>query len=455
MEHRTEHDLLGSREIPASAYWGIHTLRAKENFVFGGWAAPSELIKAMAMVKKACLKANEERGYVSPEICRAISQACDEIIAGDFADQFPVEALQGGAGTSTNMNVNEVIANRALELRGKSKGDYSAIHPLSHVNLHQSTNDVYPTALKIAAIYGMRDLGKKAAALQGAFQKKEKEFSSLLTIGRTEMQNAVPMTLGSQFACFAEAIGRDRWRTAKCEERLRVVNLGGTAIGTGMAAPKSYIFLAAEKLREITGLGLSRAENPMDQTANADVFVEVAGMLAAHAVNLQKISADLRLLHMLGDISLAPVQVGSSIMPGKINPVICEAVISAAIKAKADIAIVNETASLGTLQINEFLPLLAQALLEAIRILSASDAMLSRHVDGIIADKDACRVHVEQSPTIITAFLPEIGYEAAQKLVEEFAQCKGVTFRAFIEQKLGKKLVDEILSAERIMALGF
>ncbi len=454
MKTRTEHDLLGEREIPAEAYWGIHTLRAHENFVLGGRRVHPGLVAAIANVKKACAAANAQLGYLEVRKAGAIAAACDEIIAGGLAGQFVLDALQGGAGTSTNMNVNEVVANRALELIGKPKGDYETIHPLSHVNLHQSTNDVYPTALKVAAINGLRALSEAAALLQGSFQKKENEFSRIVTIGRTEMQNAVPMTLGSQFACFAEAIGRDRWRTFKSEERLRVVTIGGTAIGTGLAAPTNYLFLVIEKLREATGLGLSRAENAMDLTANADMFVEVAGMIAAHAVNLQKIAGDLRLLHYFGEILLPAVQTGSSAMPGKVNPVMCEAAINAAVQAKADVAVVTETAAMGTFQINEFLPLLGHALLDAMDVCAAVDRMLARHVDGIVARPDVCGKHVEESTAIVTAFLPEIGYEAGQNLVTEFAASGERSFRGFLERKLGKSIVDDALSPQRLMAPG-
>jgi len=454
MNKRLEHDLLGQREIPVDVYWGIHTLRAQENFALSGIQVFPALIKAFAMVKKACCETNRDLGFLDEKQAAAVSRACDEIVSGGMMDQFPLDALQGGAGTSTNMNVNEVIANRALEIMGHAKGNFTNLHPLDHVNLHQSTNDVYPTALKIAAVYGVRKLSEAAAALQGALQKKENEFSSIVTMGRTEMQYAVPMTLGSQFASFAEAIGRDRWRTFKCEERLRVVTIGGTAIGTGLAAPKSYIHLVIEKLRAVTGLGLTRAENMIDQTANADSFVEAAGMISAHAANLQKICNDLRMLHFFRDITLPPVQAGSSIMPGKVNPVICEAGIIAAVKVKADINIVTETASMSTFQINEFLPLLGHSLLESIDILSAADRMLASHVDGIVGNAAACWKHVEESPTIITAFLPVIGYEAAQKLVKEFPGSGVKRFKTFLETKLGKDLVDRMLSHQNLMALG-
>jgi aspartate ammonia-lyase len=454
-ETRIEHDLLGERELPVDSYAGIHTIRARENFRLSRLTTAPELVKAIAMVKKACCEANRELGFLDARKAGAIAGACEEIVAGALAGEFLLDALQGGAGTSANMNVNEVVANRALELLGKPKGDYADIHPLEHVNLHQSTNDVYPTALKIASIFALRGLSEQVALLQGTLQTKEKEFGGIVYLGRTELQDAVPMTLGAQFASFADAVGRDRWRTFKCEERLRVVNIGGTAIGTGLAAPRSYIFLVIEKLRDITGLGLSRGENAVDQTANADSFAEAAGMVAAHAANLQKICGDLRLMHERGDIVLPAVQAGSSIMPGKVNPVICEAGMSAAIKARNDCAMVTEIASIGTLQINEFLPLLGHSLLEAVGILAAADAMLANHVQGIAANENACRSHVDNSTSIVTAFLPEIGYEAAQKLVQEYSTRGKGTFRAFLEGKLGNKAVASTLSPQNLMALGF
>ena len=307
MKTRTETDFLGSKEIPVDAPWGIHTARALENFSIPGPAVNSRLLRAYVQVKKACALANNELGYLSPEKADRIIQSCSLTPAA-----CPLSALQGGAGTSTNMMVNEVIGNLA------------GAHPIEEVNLHQSTNDTYPTALKVAAIIGVRELSETFAALQGTFQTLEKKWAGVPILGKTELVDAVPLTLGSQFASFAEAFARDRWRTFKCEERLRTVNLGGTAIGTGLTAPRSYIFLVTEKLREVTGLAISRAENMVEATANADCFVEVSGILNAAAVNLIKVSDDLRRLAMLGEIKLPAVQAGSSIMPGKVNPVILE-----------------------------------------------------------------------------------------------------------------------------------
>jgi len=291
---RSEEDFLGKKELPDNVYWGIHTEWARHNFPISGYPVSLSLVRALALVKQACCLANTE----------------SEIAAGRLSDQFPLDALQGGAGTSVNMNINEVIANRALEMLGLPRGAYEHVHPLRDVNMHQSTNDVFPTAIRIAAIYDLRELSEETARLQGVFQGKEREFARIVKIGRTELQEAIPITLGAEFSAFAEAVSRDRWRTFKCEERLRVVNLGGTAVGTGLAAPRDYIFLVIEKLREITGLGLARGENIMGETANADAFVEVAGILKAQAVSLVKIANDLRLLHFTGEIALPPLAGG-------------------------------------------------------------------------------------------------------------------------------------------------
>ena len=348
--------MLGEKQIPAGVFWGIHTSRAVENFPLSGIKVNPCLIRAVARVKKAAALANMELKYLSVKNAGAIVRAAEEVAEGKYSEQFPVDAFQGGAGTSLNMNVNEVIANRASEILGGGKGAEALIHPLEDVNKHQSTNDVFPTALKVALIYDLKALSAANAGLQGAFQKKEKEFAGIVKIGRTEMQEAVPLTLGAEFSAFAEAFARDRWRTFKAEERLRVVNIGGTAVGTGLGAPKSYIFLVIEKLREVTGLGLARSENVIDPTANNDAFVEASAILKANAVNLIKVSSDLRLLNLLEEIRLPPAQAGSSIMPGKVNPVIVEAVAQAGYRVLSNDITVSDLCSKGTLQINEFAP---------------------------------------------------------------------------------------------------
>lgn len=454
MEYRTEHDLLGTRDIPDEVYWGIQTLRATENFRLSNRRVPLALIRSIAMVKKACCTTNKELGYIVPQTADAIIGACDEIIEGRWDNEFPLDAFQGGAGTSTNMNANEVIANRALELMGYAKGTYDKCHPIEHVNLHQSTNDVYPTALKIAAISGIRSLSDAAARLQGAFQEKETAFASIVTIGRTELQDAVPITLGAQFSSFAEALTRDRWRTYKCEERLRVINLGGTAVGTGMTAPRQYIFKVIEHIRRLSGFGLTRGENAMDQTANMDALVEVSGILDAHAATLVKIANDLRLLHFAGEIILPPVQPGSTIMPGKVNPVILESAISAGLTIQANHGLLSNCASRGSFQINEFLPLIAVTLLESIELLTNTDIMMQPFVENITANDITCARHANRSPTLITAFVPYIGYTRAEMLANEFTKSDHPDFRTFLEKRLGVHVVEQVLSSANVMALG-
>lgn len=344
---------------------------------------------------------------------------------GKFADQFIVDALQGGAGTSTNMNVNEVIANRAIEILGGTKGDYSLVHPVNHVNMSQSTNDVYPTALRIAAIRLLQSLSEACAELQGALQAKEAEFAGILKVGRTEMQDAVPITLGQEFSAWAEAIARDRWRLYKVEERLRQINLGGTAVGTGLNAEPKYIYSVVERLRALTGLGLARNENMIDGTQNADVFVEVSGLIKACAASLAKISSDLRLLSSgpragLGEIKLPDLQAGSSIMPGKVNPVLPEMVTQVAYQVMAGDLAITLAAQAGQLELNAFLPLVAANLLPAMESLSKAMHLLAeRCIKGIEAVPEKCLSHLHNSVSIITVISPHVGYDAASALAKK------------------------------------
>jgi aspartate ammonia-lyase len=340
------------------------------------------------------------------------------------------------------MMVNEVIGRQA------------GAHPIEEVNLHQSTNDTYPTALKVAAILGCRELSTGFARLQGAFQEKETAWAGIPTLGRTELADAVPLTMGAQFSSFAEAFARDRWRTFKCEERLRTVTLGGTAVGTGLTAPRSYIFLVVDKLRETTGLGLSRAENMMEATANADCFVEVSGMLNAAAANLVKVANDLRLLQLLGEIRLPAVQAGSSVMPGKVNPVIAESIMQIGMKVMANHRIVTDCAARGSLQICEFMPLLADALLESIDLLNCAAGMLAEHVAGIEVDEERCLQRLHASPEIITAFVPRLGYDRCTELVTQYRAQERLTVRDFLVKQLGAETVATTLSPQNLMALG-
>ncbi|MHB9153952.1 MAG: aspartate ammonia-lyase [Spirochaetales bacterium] len=454
---RTEHDFLGTIEFPLEVLWGIHTGRAIRNFPLSHRKVHPHLIQSYALVKKACCVTNRELGYLDDRRADAICTACEEIASGKFSDQFPLDSLQGGAGTSTNMNLNEVIANRANMILGLAPGTYSGdgVHPLDHVNLHQSTNDTYPTALKVCMIAMIRSLASAVEKLQGALQRKEQAFAHIVTVGRTELQPAVPMTLGSEFGSFAECISRDRWRAFKCEERLRVVNLGGTAVGTGLTAPRRYIFRVTDVLRTLTGYGLARAENLVDQTANADSLVEVSGILKAHAANLTKVARDLRFLSQAGEIILFPVQAGSSVMPGKVNPVILEAVIQAGLKVRMNDTLVGEAVAHGSLQINEYMPLIADTLTESLDLLQGANLMLANHVEKIEADRTECEKRFSSSPVIVTALLPFIGYEKAACLLAEFTQQSNLTIREFLAEKLGKDLVEQNLSPTALSALGY
>ncbi|MDK2836253.1 MAG: aspartate ammonia-lyase [Thermosediminibacterales bacterium] len=445
MRYRVEHDLLGEKQIPKDAYYGIHTLRAKENFPLTGRPIHRKLIMALVTVKKAAALANMELGFLPEKVGRAILCACDEILSGNLLDQFIVDSIQGGAGTSTNMNANEVIANRAIEILGGVKGDYSIVHPLSHVNLSQSTNDVYPTALRIAAIWLLRPLSESMARLQEALQEKENEFSDVIKVGRTQLQDAVPVTLGQEFGAYAQAVARDRWRLYKVEERLRQVNIGGTAVGTGLNADRRYIYLVTEKLQDLTGLGLARAEYLMDLTQNADVFVEVSGLLKSAAVNLSKIANDLRLLSSgprtgFCEINLPSMQAGSSIMPGKVNPIIPEAVNQVAFQVMASDLAITLAAQAGQLELNAMLPLIAHNLLESLELMERTvNIFIDRCVSGITANRERCKKLLDQSFSTLTALTPHIGYEAATE-VARMALSEGLSVRQAV-LKLG--LMDE------------
>ncbi|MFZ5648695.1 MAG: aspartate ammonia-lyase [Bacillota bacterium] len=424
MGFRVENDFLGSAEVPRDAYYGIHTLRAAGNFPVSGIKTNPALIRALAMVKRAAAGANVSAGLLDPKIGEAVARAAEEVAGGLLADQFIVDALQGGAGTSTNMNMNEVLANRAIEILGGEKGDYSLVDPLRHVNLSQSTNDVYPTALKIAAIGMVLRLSDSMAGLQAALQEKEALFAGVIKLGRTEMQDAVPITLGQEFGAYAEAVARDRWRLYKAEERLRQVNLGGTAVGTGLNADSKYIFTVIEVLRDITGYGISRSENMVDLTQNTDVFVEVSGLVKAAAVSLAKIAGDLRLMSSgplggLAEIKLPQCQAGSSIMPGKVNPVIPEMVTQVCFQVMGNDQVIAMAAASGQLELNAFTPLIAHNLLQSLEVLTnAADIFAEKCIMGITADADRCRGWLERSHGFITALVPYLGYERAEGLVE-------------------------------------
>ncbi len=422
---RKEKDKLGELELRDDIAYGLQTARAKENFDLGFKRTDRKLIYAIVKIKKAAALSYLKLGIGKKEVYQAIVEACNLILTGSEDDQFVVDALQGGAGTSTNMNVNEVIANLALKILGKEYGEYSFIHPLDDVNRGQSTNDVYPTALRIAAIELLRDLSEACAKLQQALQVKENEFDDIKKLGRTELMDAIPITLGAEFGAYAQAIARDRWRLYKVEERLRQVNIGGTAVGTSSNAERKYRFAILEELRSMTDIGLAAAEYPMDITQNNDVFVEVSGLLKALAVNLIKISNDLRLMNSgphggFGEIKLAPMQMGSTIMPGKINPVIPEMVMQTGMKVIANDTAVSTAAAHGEFELNAFLPLIADSLLESLLLLQRAVTIFqTKCIELVEPDRERCEELLNRSYAFATAYTARLGYDKVSQVIAE------------------------------------
>lgn len=461
---REEIDSLGTTSLPDQSFIGIHTFRAVQNFPLSRKPLHTAIVHAYGHVKLAAAQTNKSLGFWKGNVkkAEAIELACQEMIRGDLDEHIVVDALQGGAGTSTNMNVNEVLANQALTFMEKRKGDYETISPLNDINLHQSTNDTYPTALKLGAITLLKELENNVSLLVEAFQKKEQELASVVKMGRTEMQDAVPTTLGRSMSAYAEAFGRDRWRIYKCEERLRVVNLGGTAIGTGLGAPRDYIFRVVDNLRANTGIGFARAENMVDNTQNADVFVEVSGILKALASSLIKCAGDLRLMSSgpdcgFSEISLPALQAGSSIMPQKVNPVIAEAVTQAGIRYIGYDHEITIAASMGNLELNAFMPLIADSLLHGIDLLNQAVLILrTKCVEGISAHEENLQKACSHATSIATALVPKLGYTQVSKLMEEAA----VGSKTVKELALEKNLLSEdefasLTSPEALMKLGY
>jgi aspartate ammonia-lyase len=436
---RLEHDLLGNYEVPINAYWGVHTARAVENFPISGVPIGHyrSLIRALAIVKQAAAQANFELGELSSEINEAISKACQEVADGKFDGEFVVDTIQGGAGTSTNMNANEVIANRAIEILGGTKGDYDIVHPLNDVNKSQSTNDVYPTALKLALILEINELLKAMAHLQGAFQGKADEFKDVIKMGRTQLQDAVPMTLGQEFATFSRMTMEDIQRLQETLPLLREINLGGTAIGTGLNAPAGYAQKACLILSDLSGFDFMVAEDMVEATQDAGVFVMVSGVLKRIAVKLSKTSNDLRLLSSgpragLDEINLPPRQAGSSIMPGKVNPVIPEVVNQIAFAVIGNDVTVTMAAEAGQLQLNAFEPIMCRALMMSITQLRQGCYVLADAcVSGITANVEKLRLSVEHSIGLVTVISPLLGYENAT-IVAQKALADGTSVRQVV-----------------------
>jgi aspartate ammonia-lyase len=451
---RQEHDFIGIKTIPPDAYWGVHTARAVENFPITGHSVAHmpELIRAFAFVKKAAAHANLALGAIQEHQAHAIAQACDDLIAGKLHDQFVVDVIQGGAGTSTNMNANEVIANRALEHLGLPKGRYDVLHPNDHVNASQSTNDAYPTALKLATWFGIQHLLAALAALRGAFQAKADEFAPLLKIGRTQLQDAVPMTLGQEFSAFAAMIADDEKRLRESAYLMTEINLGGTAIGTGINAPVGYVDVVIPQLAELSGVPVTQAANLIAATADTGAFVDISGILKRIASKLSKISNDLRLLSSgpqagIADIQLPARQAGSSIMPGKVNPVIPEVMNQVCFEVIGNDVAITMAAEAGQLQLNAFEPLMGWALHKSLTHLARACRTLQVNcVEGIVANEALLRARVAESVTLVTALNPLIGYEksaaiakaaiASGRPIAEVAESLGIMERSEMQQLL-------------------
>lgn len=427
METRREHDLLGEADVPAGAYWGIHTLRALENFPITGKPIGSypDLVRALALIKHAATLANLELGQLDHERADAIIAACQEIARGRLHEEFVVDVIQGGAGTSTNMNANEVIANRALELLGHGKGDYARLHPLNHVNMSQSTNDVYPTALRVASCFAIKELLAAMAELRLAFADKAAEFASILKIGRTQLQDAVPMTLGQEFSTYAVMLQEDELRLAEAIALIREINLGATAIGTGINTDIRYAKLAIAHLSHLTGLDLIAAPNLIEATQDCGAFVQLSGVLKRVASKLSKTCNDLRLLSSgpqagLHEINLPPRAAGSSIMPGKVNPIIPEVVNQIAFEVIGNDVTITMAAEGGQLQLNAFEPIIGHSLFKSVGHLAAGCRTLTRHcVRGITANRELLAERVRTSAGLATALNPYIGYENATRVAQE------------------------------------
>ncbi|MBE5868775.1 MAG: aspartate ammonia-lyase [Lachnospiraceae bacterium] len=451
MNYRIEKDSIGTKEVPAKAYYGVQTLRAAENFHITGQTMHPEIIVSLAYIKKACALANHQVGILDDKIAQAIIQACDEIVAGKLHDHFIVDPIQGGAGTSLNMNANEVIANRAIEILGGQKGDYSMVHPNDHVNNGQSTNDVIPTAGKMTALRLLKNLKKELLRLHEAFCIKAEEFDHIIKMGRTQMQDAVPIRLGQEFKAYSVAIMRDIIRIDKTSQELRSLNMGGTAIGTGINADTDYVKQIVPTLAEVSGMDFVQADDLIDSTQSLDPFVAVSGALKACAVSLSKIANDLRLMSSgprtgFAEINLPPKQNGSSIMPGKVNPVIPEVVNQVAFKVIGNDMTIAMAAEAGQLELNAFEPVTFYCLFQSIDTLAnAIQTFVDNCVLGITANEENCRDLLENSVGIITAICPHVGYQKAADIAKK-ALKTGESVRSLILQ-------EKLLSAEELEAI--
>lgn len=451
---REEADSIGTRQVPMNAYYGVQSLRAQENFSITGGRVHPEMIRSLARLKKACALANAAAGTVDKIIAKAIVLACDKILVGEFHDQFIVDPIQGGAGTSINMNANEVIANIAIEILGGEKGDYSIVHPNDHVNYGQSTNDVIPTAGKMTALVLLQKLEDSLQMLCTALQKKAGEFDSILKMGRTQMQDAVPIRLGQEFGAYATAVRRGLERIRNSKSELHHINMGGTAIGTGLNADKAYFENIAETLSSLTGISFRQAPDLIDATQNIDSFAAVSSALKNCAISISKIANDLRLMSSgprtgFGEINLPARQNGSSIMPGKVNPVIPEVVSQVAFKIVGNDMTIAMAVEAGQMELNAFEPVVFESLFQSITILdNAAQTFVKNCINGITANEERCRELLDGSVGIVTALCPHIGYAQAAALAKE-ALRKQVPIRKLIVERrlLTQEECDTVLNA--------
>jgi len=458
---RMEHDLLGEKPVSETAYYGIQTLRARENFNISGITLNfyPDFIRGFAKVKKSAALANHELGNIPDNINKAIGQACDEIDMGMLHNHFIVDMLQGGAGTSTNMNANEVIANRALEIMGHSRGEYQYCHPNNHVNRSQSTNDAYPTAIKIALMDANDKLVTEVQKLVVLIDEKTTEFSDVLKMGRTQMQDAVPMTLGQSFHAYATSLRNEMRRLTTCSQPFLTVNMGGTAIGTGLNAEAQYRERVVEHLRDVTGREIVLAEDLIEATHDTGSLVMYSSALKQLAVKLSKICNDLRLLSSgpragFNEINLPPMQPGSSIMPGKVNPVIPEVVNQIAYKVIGNDLTTTMAAEAGQLELNVMEPVIVESIFESIEILkNGMDTLGSRCIAGITANRDVCAAYVRNSIGIVTALNPLLGYEACTALAKKALEDNESVYDLVLEQKLlSKEQLDDLLAPEKMVS---
>ncbi|AEW85817.1 aspartate ammonia-lyase [Flavobacterium columnare] len=459
--YRIENDLLGDLQVPVNAYYGVQTQRAIENFNISGvrlYQFP-EFIKGLAYVKWAAAETNFDLGLLEEPIKNAIVQASKEVIEGKFDREFPVDMIQGGAGTSTNMNINEVLANRALEIMGYEKGQYQFCSPNDHVNLSQSTNDAYPTAIKIGAIRSNMNLISHLKQLITSFRKKGEEFKHVLKMGRTQLQDAVPMTLGQEFEAFAATLEEEIDRLTQNSNLFLEINMGATAIGTGLNAPIGYAQLCAEKLATITGLAIVSAPNLIEATPDTGSYVIYSSALKRMAIKMSKICNDLRLLSSgprcgLNEINLPPMQPGSSIMPGKVNPVIPEVMNQVCFRVIGNDLTVTMAAEAGQLQLNVMEPVLIYAILESMQLMSqAMDTLREKCINGITANEEHCREMVLHSIGIVTALNPYIGYKNSTKIAKEALETGKSVYNLVLEHNiLSKEQLDDILNPENMLA---